>query len=292
MSSVEQSDETFTDWMRDNLRRAAEHFGVTVSGDPLFGWNLRSVSASAWTHDGEPRWLRVCSEHSRWIREMPELWTGNAAANDIDGVPKPRIVGSLEWDVPDEDRGVRADLMTRVPGLPCSPTDALRLPLKMPDAWWTDLRLALTQLSSVHTERFATPAAQRQNRVRQIFGDHLAEETQPQRWETAHGDLHWANVFGPDLAIIDWELWGRAPVGTDAATLYLFALLVPDTAAHLYDVFADVLDSPDGCIAQVGVAARILHRAQRGEFPDLADAVQLYMGDLFKRHRQTRTKTR
>lgn len=280
MTSVEQSDETFMRWMRANLRRAAEHFDVSLSGKAVFGWNLRSISASVRTRQQHPRWLRVCSEHSRWVREMPELWTGNADANDIDGVPKPRVLGSLEWDVPEEDRCVRADLMTRAPGLPCSPTDALQRPLDLPAAWWRDLRLAITRISTVHTGRLTAPVAHRQHRVRKIFGDDVAEETRPRRWETAHGDLHWANVLGPDLAIIDWELWGRAPVGTDAATLYLFALLVPDTAARVHGVFADVLDSPDGRIAQVGVAARILVRAERGEFADLADAVREHANTL------------
>lgn len=34
---VESSDERFTTWMRDNLKRAAEHFGLRVVGEPVLG---------------------------------------------------------------------------------------------------------------------------------------------------------------------------------------------------------------------------------------------------------------
>jgi len=161
----------------------------------------------------------------------------------------------------------------------------LRGPPNLPDPWWSQLRVALARLANVNTSRFMAPVGQREGRVRQVFGDRVADAMRPQRWETAHGDLHWANVLGPDLVIIDWELWGRAPAGTDAATLYLFSLPAPETAAQVHDVFADVLGSRHGRIALVGVAARILYRARLGDFPDLADAVQDHVGELLRHHR-------
>jgi len=48
-------------------------------------------------------------------------------------------------------------------------------------------------------------------------------------WTAAHADLHWANVLAPDCALVDWEGWGLAPAGYDAATLYVHSLLAPDT---------------------------------------------------------------
>ncbi|MFE1876426.1 hypothetical protein ACFW9N_37130 [Streptomyces sp. NPDC059496] len=42
---------------------------------------------------------------------------------------------------------------------------------------------------------------------------------------------------GPDVTrgphILDWEGWGRAPYGYDAATLYMYALFTPETAARI-----------------------------------------------------------
>ncbi|MFI5800717.1 hypothetical protein [Streptomyces sp. NPDC051677] len=43
-------------------------------------------------------------------------------------------------------------------------------------------------------------------------------------WTTAHADVHWANLTSP-LRLLDWEAWGRAPEGFDAATLYAYSLL-------------------------------------------------------------------
>ncbi|KLL10296.1 MULTISPECIES: hypothetical protein [Protofrankia] len=58
---VEQADERFREWMRSNLARVAEHFGLTVVGQPAWGWRLRTIGASASGPDG-PRWLRVVTE--------------------------------------------------------------------------------------------------------------------------------------------------------------------------------------------------------------------------------------
>lgn len=46
-------------------------------------------------------------------------------------------------------------------------------------------------------------------------------------WTTAHADVHWANLTSPLLLLGR----GRAPEGFDAATLYAYSLLQPDTAA-------------------------------------------------------------
>lgn len=123
MSSVERSDEAFTAWMRGNLDRAATLFGLTVISEPGFGWRLRSISARARDDAGYHRWLRVGSEQHRWLDES---WTGNVDANSIAGVPKPRVLDWSEWEVPDEQRRVRAEVLTLLPGHTCSPTDVLR----------------------------------------------------------------------------------------------------------------------------------------------------------------------
>ncbi|MGW1503353.1 hypothetical protein ACWCQW_33215 [Streptomyces mirabilis] len=55
-------------------------------------------------------------------------------------------------------------------------------------------------------------------------------------WTTAHADVHGANLTEP-LRLLDWEGWGRAPEGFDAATLYAYSLRQPDTVAHVRDAF-------------------------------------------------------
>ncbi|WP_090011488.1 hypothetical protein [Lentzea albidocapillata] len=82
-------------------------------------------------------------------------------------------------------------------------------------------------------------------------------------WETVHGDLHWANLMGPKFGLLDRESWGRGPAGTDAATLLNYSLLVPQTVERVRDT------TDAGLPAQFYVAARLLHRADRGDHPDL-----------------------
>ncbi|MGH3885275.1 MAG: hypothetical protein ACRDSZ_01695 [Pseudonocardiaceae bacterium] len=62
-------------------------------------------------------------------------------------------------------------------------------------------------------------------------------------WSTAHGDLQWANLTAPAPYLLDWEGWGIAPAGYDAATLYCYSLLAPNTARRVYETFTDILDT-------------------------------------------------
>ena len=43
-------------------------------------------------------------------------------------------------------------------------------------------------------------------------------------WTTTHSDLHWGNVTGPELCVLDWESWGRAPAGYDTSILLCASL--------------------------------------------------------------------
>jgi thiamine kinase-like enzyme len=86
----------------------------------------------------------------------------------------------------------------------------------------------------------------------------------------AHTDLHWANLMAPEAALVDWEGWGLAPAGFDAASLYLHSLLEPEMAERVHREFADVLDRRDGLLAQLYVTGRMLLRINSGDYPDLA----------------------
>jgi hypothetical protein len=219
----------------------------------------------------------VGTEQTQWIEDpvVGDHWTGIPDSAAIVGVPKPEVLASTEWAVASRSRRVRADLTTMLPGRACSPTDALREPVDLPDSWWRDLRTAVDRVAATPTGRFPNRPANR--RMRQVFGDVVADAHPTVTRATAHGDLHWANLLGPQLGILDWELWGPGPVGADAATLYLFALLVPEVAERAWETFADQLDSDTGRVALLSVASRILFRAREGENTDLAVAVERYV---------------
>ncbi|MFR9727618.1 aminoglycoside phosphotransferase [Saccharopolyspora sp. MS10] len=271
-NEIDQSDELFAAWMRENLDRAAEHFEVSVVGEPVFGWRSRSIGAAVLGPAG-PRWLRLASEETRWAEG--DWWTGNADANAITGVRKPRVLGVVEWDLEDVRRQ-RGELMTFVPGRRCSESDVLRAELDLPAEWWDELRRTTEVVRAVPTQRMRRDEPHIRRAVREKFGvePDLAE------WETAHGDLHWANLLEPRFGLLDWELWGRAPAGTDAATLYCYSLLAPRTAERVHRTFADVLDSDPGRTALRYAAARALHRVDMGDHPDLAEPLHELVAGL------------
>ncbi|WP_328915293.1 MULTISPECIES: aminoglycoside phosphotransferase [unclassified Streptomyces] len=250
--------------MRGNLDRAAAHFVLAVAAEPVFGWRDRSVGAPADGPHGR-RWLRVVSEQPQWARGPG--WTGNTDANVLLGLPKPRVLATHEW-AEGEWRHQRAEVMTFMPGTPVSPSDAAPpgLGQDLSPAWWTGLRNALARLAPTVTDRVNADQAKVDRRVEAAFGTGV--RVRVRRWETVHGDLHWANLLNP-LGILDWELWGRGPVGTDAATLYCYSLTAPALAQKVRDTFP-VLDTPDGRLAQLHVAARLLHRIGLGDHPQLA----------------------
>lgn len=257
------ADATFRNWMRLNLARAAGQFGLSVTGAPVFGWRLRSIGAVAHGPSGA-RWLRVVSEQPQWA--TGEFWTGNRDANTLTGLPKPVVLASTEWDEA-QWRSQRAEVMTLLPGEPCSPTDVARTEIELPDQWWGELRRSLRRLAAAPTTRSAVTQSRVNGLVRAAFGRHRTLRIN--RWETVHGDLHWSNLLQPQLGILDWELWGKGPAGTDAATLYCYSLLDPDLAHQVRSEFAEVLDSSDGTIAQLWVAAHLLKRIKNsGDFPD------------------------
>lgn len=43
--TVAEADALFCEWMRGNLDHAAAHFGLTLTGEPVFGWRLRTIGA-------------------------------------------------------------------------------------------------------------------------------------------------------------------------------------------------------------------------------------------------------
>jgi hypothetical protein len=88
-------------------------------------------------------------------------------------------------------------------------------------------------------------------------------------WTTAHADLHWGNLRGPELCILDWESWRPAPAGYDAATLYCNSLLHPPTARRLRA--QPVFETRSGQIALLFAIVRYLWVVGEGSDIDQLD---------------------
>ncbi|MFF5666756.1 phosphotransferase [Streptomyces griseofuscus] len=92
-------------------------------------------------------------------------------------------------------------------------------------------------------------------------------------WETAHGDLHPANLTTGTPNLLDWGGFGRAPVGYDPAMLLAYCLLAPEFTARVRETFP-VLDTELGRVTQIIVVTELLQSASRGDHSELVGALQ------------------
>ncbi|WP_234430754.1 hypothetical protein [Streptomyces sp. NRRL F-4489] len=247
---------------------------VDAAGGAVWGYAGRTLSGAVTTPDG-PAWLRLVSESAG--RSGGKLWEGPKEAERAlpPTLPRPRLTDLRDWSADGWD--YRAELYQLVAAPPVSPSPVVRHGADLPDAWWHNLRQALDHLAPVATSRQAVREQYIRRRVPEFTGIIPGEIT----WATAHGDLHWANLSGPELILVDWEGWGTAPVGYDAATLYLHSLPVPDLAERVRTEFAHVLGSPAGLVGELTACTEILQAAARVPFyASLSDGVRQHLERL------------
>lgn len=260
-------------------------YASTDAMTEAWGHNGRTIGAPVRTSYGNA-WLRVLEAPEG--KEGGKLWTGTqkAAAALPTEVPRPELLDTADWI--HEGYAYRAELSTYVAALVCSSTPDLIKPIPLPEAWSTRLRQAISAVA-------ATPAPDDRPRVitqdyvhrtiRRYLGD-VGIDTTVHHWELAHGDLHWANLTSPELTILDWEGFGPAPHGFDAAHLYAYTLPVPELATRIRALFADVLATPGGRLAELTVAAILLQAADRDPVhARLAPDVREHARELLKRQR-------
>nr|WNW40606.1 hypothetical protein RKE32_25410 [Streptomyces sp. Li-HN-5-13] len=237
---------------------AATHFGVTCTGDPVWGFAGSTIGRRAGIH-----WLRVAATSPTSTR-TPGHGIAGADALLPANIPRPRLHGIHDWT--DGEHGYQADLLDHItdpivssrPDLPTNP--------RLSDSWWDNLRRAVEDLAAADGVRTTVRDAWIERAFPQFLG--IPAPTTIHR-VTGHGDLHWANLAGPTLTIIDWERWGRVPFGFDAGLLHANSLLVPDTAARVRYEFRDTLDTPAGRIGELSALAEMLQAVARGWYPEL-----------------------
>lgn len=257
------SDDGWIRWLCDLVKPGAEALGAEVIGESVRGLGNRSVGCRVATPDAQ-RWMRVITAPMQW--GGGPAWTGNTDANAITSVAKPVVLDVAEWD--ESGRRIRAELMTLAPGTRISADMVLRQHIDLDHRWWSELHCSLDALATFPTDRVCLDEQLLQRRLLAAFG--LPIDVDTVVWSTAHGDVHWANLTAPQCWILDWESWGRAPAGYDAALLLCVSLLESDMASLLRTAFADILDTPTGYIAQLAAAAKLLGLVEYGDHPDLA----------------------
>lgn len=203
-------------------------------------------------------WVRL-ERRQRW-RINSAVWIGLEAAATIRGVKKPEWFQSATWTDQARDVVWRADEMELITA---PVVGDLATAAALPDSWWTGLRESLAALGAHPTERVGMSQAHLTKRVTEVFAD---VDTTVDEWATAHTDVHWSNL-STEGHLIDWEDWGAAPRGHDAATLWQSALPDSQLAERVHHEFAADLETRSGKLAQLLQCANAIRVATRRSTP-------------------------
>ena len=222
-------------------------------------------------------WVRI---ECRGLERLDGQGWGLEAAATLAGLPIPQWHAGLSWYDPMHQVMWRADETQLIEQNPIGRSTAAT---SLPDSWWAAFDAALDALAKSSTTRLATPDLEpiSVERVRAAIAKVFPDADAPiEEWTTAHADLNWANMTGPQLRILDWEDWGRAPRGLDAANLWFSSLTVPGLAEKVLHHCQADLESPTGRTMRLFKCAELLIWADESEAlrDPAAQAAQILLG--------------
>lgn len=235
------------------LDRAERMLGVRLDHETLV---RKRRSAGARTDRGT--WVRI--ERRGLDRIGVHGGDGTATAEALYGIAKPAWFAGVAWRDEADPVMWRAEETGLLPGAPVGSAVVSKAP-KLSEEWWASLNASLDALAAQHTNRIATPDTETltQDLVTEtIHSVFPGVDTAVADWRPAHADLNWANVTVPVFCLFDWEDWGMAPRGLDAANLWGASLAVSALADRVRSERRDDLTSRDGKLMTLFVAAKIL----------------------------------
>ncbi|MEV7796883.1 hypothetical protein AB0O68_33725 [Streptomyces sp. NPDC087512] len=218
-------------------------------------------------------WVRV--ERRSFDRIGAQGWNGTEAAAVLHGVSMPKWYAGLAWRERDEPVMWRADEMVLVTAPPVGQAALVIEDPQLSDGWWAALNASLDALAAQRTHRIATPDTETATQelvtgtIRAVFPE---VDATVDEWTPAHADLTWANVTGPEFCIIDWEDWGMAPRGLDAATLWGNSLAVPALAQRVWAERRPDLESRSGWLMALFFCAKVVGPHAHPQDPRLEPA--------------------
>jgi len=258
--------------MRTAHKHAQTAMGVKPDKDAheTWGWHGRTLSQPVTAPDG-PAWLRVaCAPLGKAVATF---WDGSIQAEKSlpESIPRPRLRSWHDWH--EQRWQYRAELYDRVTAHPAAPSPVLMTTPDLPPDWWTAVQAVLDDIAAVPTQRVTVYQSFLDRAMPRLLGTPI-NTTAPRPWTTAHGDFHFANICAPTLHVFDFEGWGLAPPGYDAAMLHSYSLLVPSVAARIRNELAHILDTPSGRYAELAVITELLHATTRGDHHALAEPLR------------------
>ncbi|WP_435612694.1 hypothetical protein [Streptomyces sp. bgisy159] len=218
-------------------------------------------------------WVRV--ERRSFDRIGAQGWNGTEAAAVLHGVSMPKWYAGLAWRERGEPVMWRADEMALVTAPPVGQAALVIEDPQLSDGWWAALNASLDALAAQRTHRIATPDTETATQelvtgtIRAVFPE---VDATVDEWTPAHADLTWANVTGPEFCILDWEDWGMAPRGLDAATLWGNSLAVPALAQRVWAERRPDLESRSGRLMALFFCAKVVGPHAHPQDPRLEPA--------------------
>lgn len=262
------SDLTTVRRMRSAHANACAALDVVAAPDAqqAWGWRGRTFGMPV-AVSGTVAWLRIAAARTGHL--VSTFWNGgiDAQRSMPSSIPRPQLLDWHDWT--DRNWNYRGELYEHAGAPTAAPQPIITASVDLPGNWLAAARSALDAISAVPTNRrtiqpgFLAWAMPRYLGIRYDAASELS-------WTTAHGDFHFANLTAPRLTILDWEGWGLAPPGYDAATLHSYSILAPDTAQQIRHEFAHLLDSDTGRQAELVVITDLLHSIAQGTNPALA----------------------
>ncbi|MCP9957881.1 hypothetical protein [Streptomyces sudanensis] len=253
--------------VEDVLDRVERSLGVRLSRKAVVR-KRRSLGART----DRDTWVRI--ERRGLDRIGVQGGDGTASAEALHGIAKPAWFTGVAWRDDAEPVMWRADETELLPAAPVSSAVAVEDP-RLPEEWWNALSTSLDALAAQHTNRVATPDTETLTRelvtgtIHSVFP---GVDTTVAEWRPAHADFNWANITAPVFSVFDWEDWGMAPRGLDAASLWGASLAVPALADRVRSERRADLESRDGMVMTLFVAAKILGPHADPEDPRLVPA--------------------
>lgn len=218
-------------------------------------------------------WVRIEVRPLAKIAEQGQAANGMEAAELLTGIAKPAWHQAVTWLDHADEVVWQADEVDFVPAQPVRNGASLDAALALSPEWWERFNDSLDNLAAQHTTRIATPDTQviTQELVTATIGQAFpgkVDSTVPnEEWVPAHADFNWANLTGPECWIIDWEDFGLAPRGLDAATLWVGSLHYPALADRVRAERRADLESTSGKIMALFYCAKILNDTSAAELP-------------------------
>lgn len=185
-------------------------------------------------------------------------WYGVEESGALVGVARPAWFQGWAWE--DDELGVvwRVDETEYVADRPVKPGGILTTEPDLSDAWWATFNGSLSALSAHSTARTAVHQARIAETINRVFPQAAGVDITVDEWVAAHADLAWANLTAPACWFLDWEGWGLAPRGYDAACLWRESLAVPELAERVYVTRRADLETRSGVISRLYVCAVII----------------------------------